>query len=292
MSASEELSGTAESVAGVLGRIAARLRASGVPEPRAEARRLVELATGLGREQQMLRAGSPLPEGQVEALDALASRRCAREPMAYLRGSAPFWDWEVEVRPGILVPRPETETLIEEALARRPDRSAGLRMLDLGVGSGCLVLTLLRLWPAASGVGVDLSDLALAVTATNAERLGVAVRLSLIRGSWDAAPAGPFDLIVSNPPYVTSGELDRLEPEVRLHEPRDALVAGKDGLDAYRALIPEATRRLQSGGLLLLELGQGQAPAVRSLVESAGLRSLGERPDLAGIARCLAAERP
>lgn len=262
-----------------------------MPEPRAEARRLVELATGLGREQQLLRAEQALAGAEAEALQALAGRRCAREPMAYLRGVAPFWDAEFVVRPGVLVPRPETETLIEEALERRTDRAAGLRLLDLGVGSGCILLTLLRLWPAATGVGVDSSPVALAVTSANARRLGVAGRLSLVEGGWEAAPPGPFDIVVSNPPYVAEAELAQLEPEVRVHEPRAALVAGADGLDAYRALVPEAAARLCGGGLLLLEIGRGQAEAVGTLVERSQLRRLGVRHDLAGIPRCLAAVR-
>jgi release factor glutamine methyltransferase len=226
---------------------------------------------------------------ETRRFEALVARRAGREPMARIRGSVHFWDLELAVRPGVLIPRPETETLIDAALGALPDRAAPLRVLDLGTGSGCLVLTLLHLFAKALGTGLDLSPQALACTRDNAARLGLADRLTLVGGDWRAAPAGPFDLIVANPPYVAEAELASLEPEVREHEPRQALLAGTDGLDAYRALLPVAASRLAPGGLLLLELGLGQAEAVEALAAESGLRVTAVRPDLAGIPRCLAA---
>jgi release factor glutamine methyltransferase len=249
----------------------------------------MEHATGLSRERQLAAGDSVLDAEEARRLETLVARRAAREPMAHIRGTAHFWDLELAVGPGALIPRPETETLIEAALDAFLDRATPLRILDLGVGSGCLVLTLLHLFRASVGTGLDISPTALACARDNATRLGLAARLTLVHGDWRAAPAGPFDLIVANPPYVAEGELAALQPEVREHEPRLALRAGPDGLDAYRALLPEAARRLAQGGVLLLELGLGQADAVTALAAATGLRVAGIRADLAGVPRCLAA---
>lgn len=274
----------------MLAAASARLRRAGIEGGRSEARRLLELASGLGRERQLREAEALLEPAAASRFERLVERRARREPLAYILCTAPFWDLELAVRAGVLIPRPESETLIEAALEAFPDRSAALRILDLGVGSGCLVLTLLRHYAMAVGAGVDLSPTALACARDNAERLGLAPRLTLVEGGWADAPAGPFELIVANPPYVAEGDLAGLEPEVREHEPARALLAGADGLDAYRALLPEAARRLGAGGALLLELGAGQADAVVAMARAAGLRVVGMRADLAGIPRCLHAQ--
>jgi release factor glutamine methyltransferase len=193
------------------------------------------------------------------------------------------------VSPAVLIPRPETETVVEAALAAAGDRGAPLRILDLGTGSGCLLLALLSELPRASGQGVDLSAEALEVARSNAERLGLGERARFEQRSWGAGLEGPFDLIVGNPPYVGEAEIAGLEPEVREFEPRTALVAGPDGLDAYRALIPDGARLLAAGGALALEIGQGQGDAVAALLAEHGLEVVERRPDLAGIPRCLIA---
>jgi release factor glutamine methyltransferase len=266
-----------------------RLRAAGVEEPRREARLLLALATG--HPAAAFRAETALPTPAGERFEHHVTRRSSREPLAYLRGRAGFWDLELTVGPGVLVPRPETETLVEAALAALPDRTAALSLLDLGTGTGCLALTLLRLYPNARAVAVDVAAAAIACCADNAARLGLGGRLELVRGDWADTPRGRFDLIVSNPPYVADRELKALQPEVRDHEPHLALIGGPDGLDAYRALLPVAARRLAPAGRIILELGASQADAVAALLERCGLAVDTVRPDLAGIPRALVACR-
>ncbi len=276
-------------LAALLRAAAARLREAGVEEPRREARLLLALATG--SPAAALHATDTLAPATAERFRHLVRRRVAREPMAYLRGRAGFWDLELTVGPGVLVPRPETETLVEAALAAFPDPTAGLTILDLGTGSGCLALTLLRLYPNARAVAVDVAAAAIACCADNAARLGLGGRVELVRGDWVDTPLDRFDLIVSNPPYVADRELEALQPEVRDHEPHLALLGGPDGLDAYRALLPVAARRLASAGRIILELGAGQADAVTGLLDAHGLVRDALRPDLAGTPRALSARR-
>ena len=205
--------------------------------------------------------------------------------MAQILGEREFWGRAFRVTPDVLDPRPETETLVEAALGGPP---AG-RLLDLGTGSGCLLVTLLAEWPEATGVGVDVSPAALAVARENAERHGVEERATFHRGDWCAGLEGRFDLIVSNPPYIADDELAQLAPEVREHEPRLALAGGPDGLDAYRRLAPELPRLLSPGGRVLLEVGAGQAAAVVTILDEAGLAVGGIRCDLGGHGRVVEA---
>jgi len=218
--------------------------------------------------------------------EALLCAREARVPVAHLLGEREFWSAILEVGPAVLVPRPETETLIEAALEAFPDRAAPLRILDLGTGSGCLLVALLREFPLAFGLGVDRSAEALAVARRNLDRHGLAPRARLLRGSWADALAGPFDLVVANPPYLPTGEIAGLEPEVAHHEPRAALDGGQDGLDAYRELLPALPRLLAPEGVACVEIGAGQGEPVAKLARATGLRVAG-RSDLAGILRCL-----
>lgn len=262
------------------------LRAAGIATPRAEARLLLRTATGWTPERLLAEPQAPVPEPAARRMARLVEARAARTPMAYLLGEREFWSLRLRVGPGVLVPRPETETLVEAALEALPDRAARLRILDLGTGSGCLLLALLHEYPNATGVGLDRSAEALAMAAANARRLGFADRALFVRGDWGRALAGSFDLIVANPPYVATGELDGLEPEVAFHEPRAALDGGPDGLDAYRALLPDLARLLASEGIACLEIGAGQGPALRELGEAVGL-GVAALPDLAGIPRCL-----
>jgi release factor glutamine methyltransferase len=211
--------------------------------------------------------------------------------MAYILGRAEFWSIGLEVGPGVLVPRADTETLIEVALQRLADPMQRLRLLDIGVGSGCLILALLHHCPRAHGVGTDRSAVALACTRANAKRLGVEGRLELIETDWAQGVAGPFDLVVANPPYIATAEIDGLQPEVSRYEPRAALDGGPDGLAAYRAILPGLPRLLAPRGLALLEIGQGQEAALEPLAAAQGLAVATHR-DLAGITRCLALRRP
>lgn len=266
------------------------LRAAGIESAAIDARLLVMQAIGLSRERLVTDSERPLDSTEQAALGALLDRRLAREPMAYILGEREFFGLPFAVSPAVLIPRPETETLVEEALAAA-DRAASLRILDIATGSGCILLALLHHLPAARGIGTDRSAQALAVAAGNAVALGLAGRAAFVRTDWAASLAGPFDLILSNPPYIASGEIAGLDADVRVHEPRMALEAGSDGLAAYRAIAADLPRLLAPGGRVLLELGQGQAAAVGRLLAAHGFVVTGCRTDLAGIERCLVAAR-
>ena len=267
-----------------------RLAAAGIESPRAEARLLLEHASGLTRERQLADPRAALPPDVQGALVRLVEQRAGRVPLAYVLGRKEFHGIELGIRPGVLVPRPETETLIETACRLFPDRAAPLRVLDLGTGSGCLLLTVLSLFPNATGVGTDLSPEALAVAAANAARLGLTGRARLLPTSWGQGLDPSFDLILSNPPYIATADLASLEPEVALHEPRLALDGGRDGLDAYRALTPDLIRLLAPQGTALLEISRGQETALTAWFGTHGLHAR-LWPDLAGIGRCLELRR-
>ena len=246
--------------------------------PRLDAELLMAHALGVSRDELLLRRlDGPVPA----AFAALLERRVAHEPVAYITGARGFWTIELEVTPDVLIPRPDSETLIEAAVAHFG--ALGPRtVLDLGTGSGALLLAALDQWPQATGVGLDTSDPALAVARRNADRLGIAARTRIGRGTW-SGEGGVFDLILCNPPYVAIDET--LPLEVR-HEPAAALFAGVDGLDAYRALAPVLGRQIARGGLAAIEIGVSQREAVRGLLRAAGLESVA-RGDLAGRDRCV-----
>lgn len=267
----------------------ARLRQAGVAEPRREARLLLGLALGCDASALVAAAREPVAEAAAARFRGLLRRRAAREPFAHLSGRRGFWTLDLIVSPAVLVPRPETETLIEAALALRPDRATVRRIADLGTGSGALLLAALVEYPAAYGVGVDCSAAALEVARRNAHASGLAPRAGILAGEWSAAVAsGSIDLLLCNPPYIPTAQIASLEPEVRDHEPRAALDGGPDGLAAYRALLPDLPRVLAPRGIAILEVGQGQAEAVAELGTAAGLALVEMRQDLGGIARALA----
>jgi release factor glutamine methyltransferase len=267
--------------------LAEKLAAAGIEGARGEAWLLLAAATGRGRAELVAGAPLPLSPAEEQRLEALAARRLRREPMAYVLGEREFWSLPLHVGPAVLVPRPESETVVEAALEQIRDRAAPLRILDLGTGSGCLLLALLSELPQASGLGIDRSAAALAIASGNAERLGLADRAAFREGDWGRDLAGPFDVVVSNPPYVARADAAGLTPEVLAFEPEDALFAGPDGLCAYRALAPNCARLLAEDGFACLEIGQGQGAAVAQILGSHGLRLVASRPDLAGIERCL-----
>lgn len=216
--------------------------------------------------------------------------------MAYILGEREFWGLPFKVSPAVLVPRPDSETIIEAVLGLMPDRDRAWRILDLGVGSGCLLLTLLREYPQASGVGLDASEEALAVARDNAEALAVSRRAQLMAGDWRRSRwteglGGPFDLVVSNPPYIESSAIDGLMPEVARFEPRLALDGGRDGLDAYRLLAAAGPKLVTAGGYLVVEVGEGQAIEVKDLFALAGALPLTPWKDLGGIERVVAAKQ-
>lgn len=254
-----------------------RLAEAGVEQPAREARLLLRLAL----------AAEPGARLDPQHFAALLARRAAREPMAFIRGRQGFWTLDLAVSPVTLIPRPDSETLIEAALAARPDRAGVRRILDLGTGTGALLLAALSEYPAAWGLGLDLVPAAAALAARNAKICGLGGRAMFVAGCWAAPIAGLFDLILANPPYISSGDVGGLMPEVGAHEPRSALDGGDDGLDAYRAILPDLPRLLGPAGVAVLELGAGQAEQVRSLATTCGLSEVALRPDLGGVARAL-----
>lgn len=265
------------------------LRAAGVEEARREARLLLALALGRDAAGLISAARDAVAEEDAARFRAFVRRRAAREPFAHIAGRRGFWTLELAVSPAVLVPRPETETLIEAALALRPGRAAVRRIADLGTGSGALLFAALTEYPGAIGVGVDRSPAALAVARRNALATGLGRRALFVRADWSSALApGSIDLLLCNPPYVPTGEIALLAPEVRDHEPRAALDGGADGLAAYRALLPDLPRVLALGGVAILEVGAGQAEAVAGLGAASGLALLEMRQDLGGIPRALA----
>lgn len=264
-----------------------RLHAAGVESPRREARLL--LAHALGASAQDLVAGN-IPAVSAEALarfESALARRAAREPLAYIVGFREFWSLNFAVGPGVLVPRPESEILIEEALRRFPDSSAPLRVLDLGTGSGCLLLAFLSERPNATGLGVDISDTALATAARNAKALGMQDRSQFLRSDWTKNITETFDAIFVNPPYIAGSELAGLDPEVAVYEPRVALDGGPDGLAAYRRLAGVLGDFLNPRGHGFFEIGQGQVNPVVTMFAQQEFRIDGTVCDLAGIPRCL-----
>ncbi|HEX9522299.1 MAG TPA: peptide chain release factor N(5)-glutamine methyltransferase [Reyranella sp.] len=273
---------------------AVALAAAGIDNIRFEARLLLAHAAGLSAEQLIARGAEPAPAAVAQRLRELTARRVLREPMAYILGEREFWGLPFKVSPAVLVPRPDSETLIEAALALMPDRRRPWRILDLGLGSGCLLLTLLREYSAASGVGLELSEEALAVAQANAEALGVDARARLIPGDWRQLDwqhrlGGPFDLLVSNPPYIEAGAIERLMPEVARFEPRLALDGGPDGLAAYRNIATAAPALMAPGGHILVEGGEGQAFEISRIFASEGLAMEAPWKDLAGIDRVVSA---
>ena len=271
---------------------AAEFRARGIDSPELDARVLIGHALDLDHAALAARADQPLSAEQHGAIAALARRRLAREPVARITGTREFWSLALRVTGATLVPRSETETIVTaalHALDRRGPRSRAWRIADIGTGSGAIVLALLSELPNAFAIGTDISAAALAVARDNAGRLG-AGRAAYVVCDMASALSGPFDLIVSNPPYIATGDLDRLAPEVRQFDPRIALDGGADGLAGYRALAATAAPLLARNGVLVVELGKDQAESVAALFVAAGLAPVAPQYDLYGLPRSLIAE--
>lgn len=291
MSAPAGLSGTSRTLGGAVDAVARQLGAAGIAEARREARLLVALAARLEPATVLGWPERSLDAEAAARLAELASRRAAREPYARLAGHREFWGLDFTLSPATLEPRPDSETLVEAALALLPDRAASLRLVDFGTGSGCLLLALLSELPNAFGIGVDLQPEAAATARCNAAALGLARRANFLVGDWGEALAGSVDVLLTNPPYICSEAIAGLAPEVARYEALVALDGGGDGLRAYRALAGETRRLLAPGGIALFELGDGQAPAVAALMAAAGLAVKTSRRDLAGIERVLVVAR-
>jgi release factor glutamine methyltransferase len=271
--------------------VARRVAAAGIAEPRREARLLVALALGAEPAAVLGYPERPLEAAAQARLDGLVTRRAAGEPYSRLRGRRQFWSLDFALTPDTLDPRADSETLIEAALAHLPDRTAALKLVDFGTGCGCLLLALLSELPNASGIGVDILPGAAAAARLNAAALGLGHRASFIVGRWGEAISGDVDVILANPPYIPSGDIDGLAPEVAKHEPHAALDGGDDGLAAFRDLAGDFGRLLRSSGIASVEVGQGQASKVALVMADAGLsvRAIGR--DLSGIERVLVLAR-
>jgi release factor glutamine methyltransferase len=276
-----------ESVGAFLCQAGQMLRAAAIKNPRIEARMLLAHAMRSTTEALLRDPRAAVPPEAIPRFRAALDQRLAHLPMARILGRAGFWTLELEVSAETLIPRADSETLIEAAL------EAGItpcRILDLGTGTGCLLLAALAEFPEAWGLGLDLRPEAASLAARNAERNGLADRACFMAGDWAAALAGRFDLILSNPPYIESAAIPGLMPEVARHEPASALDGGPDGLDAYRLILRDLPRLMAPGGLAILELGAGQGAAVSALALAEGLVVAGLKPDLGGIGRALILE--
>jgi release factor glutamine methyltransferase len=279
-------------LAAVRRQLAEKFRQAGIDSAEADARLLMTHALGINRAELTANGERALKPDEIEAIEGLAARRLKHEPVARIFGRKEFWSLNLHVSPAVLVPRPETETVVEAALdvvvgdALQMEK---LRILDIGTGSGALLLALLSELPNATGTGTDISATALDVARANAEGNDLAARCTFIACDIAAGLQGPFDLIVSNPPYVAHGDIASLAPEVRDYDPALALDGGAEGLNGYRAIAADARRLLAPGGRLIVELGAGQEAAVRALFTKAGLTVAAARDDLAGIPRALSA---
>lgn len=277
-----------DTLRGWLGEAERRIAAAGIESARLDAQIL--LAAVLGAEPGTLRFAE---DRRIDSRDGqrienfLRRRAKTREPVSRILGRREFWSLDFRITPAVLDPRPDSETLIEAALASFPNRAAPLAVLDLGTGSGCLLLAALYEYPNAVGLGIDASEKALKVAAENAERLGLAARVQFARGDWGRELEESFDLVLCNPPYIAEAERAELAPEVARHDPPGALFAGPDGLDAYRAILPDLVRLLAPHGRALFEIGAVQAGAVLEIAHQSGLDVVEIRRDLAFRERCV-----
>jgi release factor glutamine methyltransferase len=281
-------------IAGVRRSLAREFRAAGLDSANTDARILIGHAISLDHAALAMSGDRTLDAEERKAIAALARRRLAREPVARIIGSKEFWSLPLRINASTLVPRPETETVVEVALAAidaSGPRTRALRIADLGTGSGALLLALLSELPNAAGIGTDTSLHALMMARANAQRLGI-TKAAFVVGDMARPFGAPLDLIVSNPPYIAAGEFAALAPEVRAFDPRSALDGGSDGLNYYRSLAASVPALLKPGGAVVVEIGAGQAEAVARLFSKAGLALEPPQSDLSGMPRVVLARRP
>jgi release factor glutamine methyltransferase len=279
-----------ETLVSVWTQVRRRLEAAGVDTPVLDARLLLEAGAGVSRLEIVTNPRRAMSDEQVAVVDALTRRREAREPVSHIVGRKHFWTLDLSINASVLTPRPETEFVVEAALQALPMNKVA-RVLDLGAGSGAILLAILNERPLASGVGIDFSEDALAVARRNADALGLSDRIQWRLGDWAEGVAESFDVVVSNPPYIATAEIETLAPEVARYEPRLALDGGADGLDAYRTIMEALPRLLNPGGVFALEVGWEQAGAVEALAQAQGLSTSEPRRDLAGTPRVVQGER-
>jgi len=278
-------------IARALDSAAARLARAGIENPRLEARILVGHVLGVAPPAALLAPERKLGADEWAAFRAALDARCERRPIAQITGRREFWSLDFAVTEATLVPRPDSETVVEAALEALPDTAAPARVLDLGTGTGCLLLAVLSERPAATGLGIDIDPKAVKVAECNARRLGLAGRAAFAVGEWGGGLDQRYELILSNPPYIPTPEIETLEPEVAAFEPRRALDGGADGLDAYRAMAVDLARLLAPGGRAVLEIGAGQAESVATTMAKQMLEIEAIRRDLSGLERCLVLRR-
>jgi release factor glutamine methyltransferase len=263
-----------------------RLAEAGVETARLDARLLLASVEGMSASTVLLDPRRVLAADTEAAFEQLVDRRVRREPVSRILGRREFWSLDFAISLATLDPRPDSETLVEAALAQFPPEPPR-RVLDLGTGTGCLLLAVLSERPRWGGLGIDIAEEAVAVAQANARTLDLSARALFQTGDWDRGLTGSFDLILSNPPYIPSSEIAGLSPEVASFDPWRALDGGNDGLDAYRVLAPAILRLLAPQGRAVIELGKGQGDAIARIMEAAGLHALERRRDLAGVERCL-----
>jgi len=265
------------------------LAAAGFDEPRRRARNLLGAALGRSAAETFAHPEAALTPAQMVRVAAMLDRMIAHEPLSRIIGKREFWGLEFVLSAATLDPRPESETVVEAALARLTDRTRAYRFLDLGTGTGCLLLALLSEFPRGIGVGIDVAPGAAQAARRNAMLLGLGGRAHFVVGDWAGAVPGGFDAIVANPPYIATPAIAELPREVRDYDPHPALDGGVDGLAAYRAIAVDLPRLLLPGGLFATEIGWGQAEPVAAILTQSGLSIDGFTPDLAGIVRCVVA---
>lgn len=283
------------SIADARRQLARGFRRHGLDAPELDARIIIGHVLGLDHTALAAQSDRVLTVEEAGRIRELSARRLAREPVARIVGRKEFWGLPLKVNAETLLPRPETETVVEAALAALEcdgRKSRRLRIVDLGTGSGALLLALLSELPGACGIGTDVSIAALRCAGENAVALGLSGRASFVACDYGMALAGPVDLLVSNPPYVARGEIAKLQAEVRDFDPRRAFDGGLDGLDGYRAIACDVRRLLAPGGILVLELGQGQLGPVTSIIAATGLELLAPRYDLSGVTRAVVMREP
>jgi len=276
-------------VADCLRKGAASLKNAGIDNAAFEARLLLSETMGVPAPSLIAYPERSVPD--PDAFGRVIERRARREPVAQIVGRREFWGLPFEVTADTLDPRPDSETVVAAVLEAQSNRGRALQILDLGTGTGCLLLSLLSELPGATGLGVDRSRAALTVARRNAERLGLAERARFLESDWTGAVAGQFDVVVANPPYIPSADIEKLQPEVASYEPRRALDGGPDGLEAYRSLLSDIDRVMKPGAIVALEVGDGQAAAVGALLDGRDLEPGEYQKDLSGRVRCVLAKR-
>jgi release factor glutamine methyltransferase len=279
----------ADTLGSLLNEAIAVLSAAGLDEPRRRARRFVAAFLDVPPTELLSHAERALEPSAVERLRGSLARIAIGEPLSRVLGWREFWGLRFALSADTLDPRPESETLVEAVLRRIPDRNVPLSFLDLGTGTGCLLLALLSEFPTAIGIGVDVSVGAVMTAQGNAAVLGLADRARFFVGDWSSALSGPFTVIVANPPYIARAELAGLRPEVSRYDPRRAVDGGEEGLAAYWSIAQDLPALLSSGGIFAVEIGAGQAPVAAAILQVGGLSIDGIERDLAGIERCIVA---